>query len=63
MNTVIAVVVIGLMVGLVVMMVRYARFIHRYPREMQDKIDRESAADGKDFFPLPIVRNFLMRFA
>lgn len=48
MNTVITVVVIGAVIAMVVLMSRYANFIHRFPQEGDRDDKDETANTGED---------------
>ena len=50
MESIITVVAVGLLVGMMVLMVRYARFIHKFPTEGQKKTDPEASEEPKDNF-------------
>ncbi len=47
METIILVVVIGLVLGLLVMMVKYANHIHHFPQKRDQKVDDEISEPDK----------------
>ncbi len=47
METIILVVIIGVVVGLLVMMVKYANHIHHFPQKLDRKNDDEISEPGK----------------
>ena len=50
MESIITVVAVGLLIGMMVLMVRYAKFIHKFPTEGQNKMDPEAEKKSNEDF-------------